>query len=104
MPETANSGATTRPTGAQKQMNFREHILLMARYNRWAQERLLATLRPLPDDLYHRECGIFFHSIHGTLNHLLVADQLWFGRFTGSPVAGLRPDSEICAGRDILAD
>jgi uncharacterized damage-inducible protein DinB len=31
--------------------------------------------------------GAFFKSIHGTLNHLLLADRIWMGRFTGPPFA-----------------
>ncbi|MFM9701185.1 DinB family protein, partial [Streptomyces europaeiscabiei] len=27
--------------------------------------------------------GAFFKSMHGTLNHLLTADQVWMHRFTG---------------------
>ena len=34
-----------------------------------------------------RDRGAFFRSIHGTLNHLVWADQLWLKRFAAQPVA-----------------
>src|SRR5690606_22007084 len=30
-----------------------------------------------------RNAGAFFRSIHGTFNHLLVADRIWLARFEG---------------------
>jgi uncharacterized damage-inducible protein DinB len=30
-----------------------------------------------------RAVGLFFGSLHGTLNHMLVADYIWMRRFTG---------------------
>jgi uncharacterized damage-inducible protein DinB len=37
----------------------------------------------LPDDLYRRNVGVFFGSLHGTLNHLVLTDRLWLTRLTG---------------------
>ena len=55
---------------------------LMARYNRWMNERLYALCAGLDDDERKRDRGAFFGSIHGTLNHLLWGDRMWLGRFT----------------------
>jgi uncharacterized damage-inducible protein DinB len=57
----------------------------MARYNRWMNERLYECAAAIPDDQRRRDMGAFFKSIHGTFNHLLLADRLWMGRFTGKP-------------------
>ena len=38
----------------------------------------------LPDADYRAPRGAFFGSLHGTLNHLLVADRIWMRRFTGT--------------------
>jgi uncharacterized damage-inducible protein DinB len=38
----------------------------------------------LDEAAYRSDCGIFFGSIHRTLNHLLVVDRLWLGRITGT--------------------
>jgi uncharacterized damage-inducible protein DinB len=44
---------------------------------------LYAAALELPDELYRRETGVFFGSLHGTLNHLLLTDRLWLKRLTG---------------------
>ena len=59
----------------------------MARYNRWMNERLYECCARLPDADRKRDMGAFFKSIHGTLNHLLLGDRVWMGRFTGRPFA-----------------
>jgi len=64
----------------------------LAAYNRWMNEKLYATAAELPDADRRRDLGAFFRSIHGTLNHLLLADRAWLGRFTGNP--------EVAASRD----
>ena len=57
----------------------------MARYNRWMNERLYDCCARLSDDERKRDVRAFFKSIHGTLNHLLLGDRVWLGRFTGKP-------------------
>jgi uncharacterized damage-inducible protein DinB len=57
----------------------------MARYNAWMNERLYDCCERLSDSERRRDRGAFFKSIHGTLNHLLLADRVWMGRFTGQP-------------------
>jgi len=58
------------------------YFLTLARYNVWATRRLLDALAAVDDAAYRRDIGLFFRSIHGTLNHLLVAEhRLWFRRF-----------------------
>lgn len=60
-----------------------------AAYNRWANARLYATALAMPEDVYRRPIGLFFGSLHGTLNHILVADRIWLRRLTGE---GEHPD------------
>ncbi|MCC7217888.1 MAG: DinB family protein [Burkholderiales bacterium] len=62
-----------------------EYCQLLARYNRWMNERLYACAGELADDARKRDRGAFFGSIHRTLNHILWGDRVWLGRFTGSP-------------------
>ena len=62
---------------------MKHHFAMMAKYNAWANARLYAAVRSLPDDSYRRNVGAFFGSLHGTLNHLLVTDRIWMRRFTG---------------------
>src|SRR5256885_16930777 len=63
---------------------MKSHLAMMARYNAWANVRLYAAARNLPDESYRRNVGVFFGSLHGTLNHLLVTDRIWMRRFTGT--------------------
>jgi uncharacterized damage-inducible protein DinB len=65
--------------------NFRQ----LADYNHWANRRLYATALEMPDEQYRRPTGVFFGSLHGTLNHLLLTDRIWLKRLTGE---GEHPD------------
>jgi uncharacterized damage-inducible protein DinB len=64
-------------------MNATERYRMFAAYNAWANERIYDAAGKLPDDDYRADRGAFFKSMHGTLNHMLVADQVWMRRFTG---------------------
>ncbi len=65
--------------------NFRQ----LAAYNNWANLRLYGAALELAEEAYRRPTGVFFGSLHGTLNHLLVADRVWLKRLTGT---GEHPD------------
>lgn len=54
---------------------------LMARYNQWVNERLYDLAAGLSEEERKRDLGAFFHSVHGTLNHLLLTDRHWMSRF-----------------------
>jgi uncharacterized damage-inducible protein DinB len=56
---------------------------MFAGYNAWCNERLFVAAAALSDADYRADRGAFFKSVHGTLNHLLVADRIWMKRFTG---------------------
>lgn len=73
-----------------------------ARYNRWQNESVYAAAAKLPDGTRKRSMGAYFKSIHGTLNHLLVADWLWLSRMTGEPCAVISLDQELYADFDEL--
>ena len=64
-------------------MNGVEHARMMARYNRWMNGKLYDCSAKLTDAQRKEDVGAFFKSIHGTLNHLLVGDSVWMGRFVG---------------------
>jgi uncharacterized damage-inducible protein DinB len=67
----------------------------MAAYNEWMNSRLYAVCAAVSDDERRRDRGAFFKSIHGTLNHLLLADKVWLGRFLGEPFAVKSLDQEL---------
>lgn len=67
----------------------------LCRYNHWMNEKLYAVCASMPDELRKEDRGAWFHSMHGTLNHLLLADRVWMGRFTGMPFAARSLDEEL---------
>ena len=60
-----------------------EHLKQLAAYNRWANARLYAAALDLSELSYRLHTGVYFGSLHGTLNHLLLTDRLWLKRLTG---------------------
>ena len=80
---------------------MREHFLLLARYNVWATGKLFEHVERLPESDYRRDAGLFFKSVHGTLNHLLVGEQIWFPRFVRgeSPRRALNQEVETDRAR-----
>jgi uncharacterized damage-inducible protein DinB len=85
-------------------MDAQTHFQTLARYNLWATRRLLEAIAPVPDADYRRDVGLFFQSIHGTLNHLLLGEHLlWRTRFADgvSPVLAL--DAQVEPDRAALA-
>lgn len=69
---------------------MKSHFLYLARYNRWANQTLYRALGALSAEDFRAERGVPFASYCGTLNHILVGDQIWFHRLTG---AGAAPDA-----------
>jgi uncharacterized damage-inducible protein DinB len=63
---------------------MKTHFVMMAKYNAWANARLFRMASALQDELYRKEVGAYFKSLHGTLNHLLVSDRIWMWRLTGA--------------------
>ena len=66
-----------------------------SRYNRWQNQSVYAAAASLPDGTRKRNMGAFFKSIHATLNHLLVGDQLWLDRMDGTPTLITSLDQEL---------
>ena len=80
------------------------HFDLLARYNVWATDRLIGAVQGLSDEGYRRDVGLFFKSIHATLNHLLVGEHhLWFVRFAEGISPKVALDAEIETDRHRLA-
>jgi len=68
---------------------------MFAGYNTWSNERIYNAAEKLSAHDYRADRGAFFKSIHGTLNHLLVADRIWMKRFTGQGEAPTRLDAVL---------
>ena len=73
-------------------MNASHHFATLARYNLWATRKLYEHVDALTEGEYLRDAGLFFKSVHGTLNHLLVGEHtLWFRRFA----EGISPKAQL---------
>ena len=68
-------------------------------YNVWMNRKLYAASAQLDDEQRKRDLGAFFKSIHGTLNHLLLADGVWLSRFTGVAFTPRDKHGEVIAVR-----
>jgi uncharacterized damage-inducible protein DinB len=86
--------------------SLQQHFRMFAGYNAWANARLHAAAAGLSDEQYRADRGVFFRSLHGTLNHLLATDRIWMQRFTGEGAAPERLDAilyedfeSLCAAR-----
>lgn len=73
----------------------------MAEYNYWMNQKLYTICAEIPDSERREDLGAFFKSIHGTLNHILVGDRIWLGRFTEQPFLA-KLDQEIYTDFDEL--
>ena len=79
--------------------NFRQ----LADYNHWANKRLYAAALAMPEPQYRQRTGVFFGSLHGTLNHLLLTDRVWLKRLTGEGEHPPRLDAILFEDRHELA-
>jgi uncharacterized damage-inducible protein DinB len=74
---------------------MKTYFATLARYNVFATRKLFEHVDALPEEHYRRDAGLFFKSVHGTLNHLLVAEHLvWFPRFAAG-VSNKRALNEV---------
>jgi len=84
--------------------SWHTHFKCLARYHVWATHRLLDAVSRVSAKDYQRDVGLFFKSIHGTLNHMLVAEHmLWYPRFAKGTSPVLALDVEIEPHRERLA-
>lgn len=63
---------------------MKQHFMMFAAYNAWANRNLYDAAAKLNEDEWLRDTGAFFKSLMGTLNHLLVTDRIWLMRMTGT--------------------
>ena len=61
------------------------YIRVMAQYNAEMNRRIYAGAERLSDEQRREDRGLFWHSLHGTLCHLLWADRQWMSRLDGWP-------------------
>lgn len=83
-------------------MKIEQHFSTLTQYHSWTFHRLYEYLESVSETDYRRECGLFFKSIHGTLNHILLADKIWYGRCINQPITVSGLDEELYSHRNQL--
>lgn len=79
-----------------------EFVQLSAHYNEWMNNKLYTLCAVISDADRKADRKAFFKSIHGTLNHLLLGDKAWMGRFEGKPFIIKSLDQELYQNFDEL--
>ncbi|TPN54486.1 damage-inducible protein DinB [Mesorhizobium sp. B1-1-9] len=74
---------------------MKQHFMMFAAYNQWANGRIYDAAADLDEEEFNRDVGAFFRSLMGTLNHLLAADRIWMKRFTGEGDAPTALDATL---------
>ena len=82
----------------------KQYLLTLAAYHAWANEILQTALREVSDSAYKKDTGLFFSSIHGTLNHQLLAERIWMARLCATDFAFDGLDMEIESERNALRE
>jgi len=63
--------------------SWKSHFAVLADYQHWANEVLFTSLDRLQAEAIDSDQGLFFKSIHHTVDHLLLASQVWLARLQG---------------------
>jgi len=63
-------------------MNQLRHFIFLANYNHRMNNQFMSVIDGLSNKEINENCGAYFQSIIGTLNHILVGDIIWLSRFS----------------------
>jgi uncharacterized damage-inducible protein DinB len=66
-------------------------------YNGWANRQFFAALRGLPAEQYFRDLQSSHGGLHGTLCHIVWAEQLWLTRWLGQPVPAVPQGKDLAS-------
>ena len=77
-----------------------DYVRTMCAYNAEMNRRVYAASARLTDAQRREQHGVFWGSLHGTLNHLLWADRIWMSRFAGWP----KPERSLRESANIIED
>lgn len=80
-----------------------DYFLTLARYHVWATDVLLETVALMSDADYRKDAGLFFGSVHGTLNHLLAGEMHWHARIAEGAWLSHALDAQLESERCSLA-
>jgi uncharacterized damage-inducible protein DinB len=61
-------------------MQWSDHYRRYARYNAWINQSLLEASLSVSVEAQNQDQNVFFHSLTGSWNHIMVGDLLWLNR------------------------
>jgi uncharacterized damage-inducible protein DinB len=65
---------------------WKNYFVVQADYQHWANEVLLSSLDRLNAEAIGSDQGLFFNSIHHTMDHMLMVSQSWLARLQGESI------------------
>lgn len=74
-----------------------DEVRELFQFNAWANRRIFDALGALPEADYLRDLKSSHGGIHGTLCHIVWAEQLWLARWLG------QPNPAVPQGRDLTS-
>jgi uncharacterized damage-inducible protein DinB len=78
-------------------LDAKTYFIDLADYHLWANDVLFSSVDALPAAAAGADEGLFFGSVLGTMNHLLVGTRIWFGRLRGNDPKHLKLDQFLHA-------
>jgi uncharacterized damage-inducible protein DinB len=69
-------------------------------YNAWANRIIFDAVARLPEEQYFRDLKSSYGGVHGTLCHIVWAEQLWLHRWMGRPnpsATDLKSLADVCS-------
>ncbi|HEX8979519.1 MAG TPA: DinB family protein [Parasulfuritortus sp.] len=64
--------------------SWKNYFVVQADYQNWANNVLFESLSHLKPETLTRDEGLFFGSIHHTVDHILAVSQVWLARLQGN--------------------
>jgi uncharacterized damage-inducible protein DinB len=71
-------------------------------YNAWANRRIFDAAAQLPAEQYFRDLKSSHGGVHGTLCHIVWAEQLWLHRWAGKPNPAVAQGTDLKSLADVI--
>jgi uncharacterized damage-inducible protein DinB len=80
-----------------------DEVLELFAYNAWANRKIFDAAAGLPEEQYSRDLKSSHGGIHGTLAHIVWAEQLWVSRWRGAPPPAVAQGRDLASLADVRA-
>ncbi len=70
-------------------------IQTLCRFNAWANHRIIDVVKSVPVDDYRRDLGSSYGGIHGTMVHIMSAEEIWLKRWNSERMTSLHNPDEF---------